>query len=83
VTYASDISHVRATLEGAAELVNLEWAVPDSNPQVIMTGFGNSSMDWEVASWMNNPWELRPTLSALHEETWRAFKDRGIIIAFP
>jgi small-conductance mechanosensitive channel len=83
VTYRSDMRQVRATLEGVAELVNRKWAVPDSKPQVIMTGFGNSSVDWEVAIWMNNPWELRPALSDLHEEIWRALQERGIVIAFP
>jgi small-conductance mechanosensitive channel len=36
-----------------------------------------------VAIWMNNPWELRPALSDLHEEIWQALQERGIVIAFP
>lgn len=83
VTYGSDMRLVRRTLEGVADHVNAKWAVPNSKPQVIMTGFGNSSVDWEVAIWMNNPWELRPALSDLHETVWAAFQEQHIVIAFP
>jgi small-conductance mechanosensitive channel len=74
---------VRRTLEEVGARVNAKWAVADTRPQVIMTGFGTSSVDWEVAIWMNNPWELRPALSDLHEEIWWALKQAGLVIAFP
>jgi small-conductance mechanosensitive channel len=83
VTYASDMREVRRTLEEVAARVNARWAVQNNRPQVIMTGFGTSSVDWEVAIWMNDPWELRPALSELHEEIWWALKRAGIVIAFP
>lgn len=83
VTYASDMRLVRRTLESVAAQVSAKWAVPETKPQVVMTGFGSSSVDWEVAIWMNNPWELRPALSALHEDIWWAFQEAGVVIAFP
>lgn len=83
VSYASDMSLVRNTLEEVAERVNAQWGVAGTKPQVIMTGFGNSSVDWEIAVWMNNPWELRPAMSQVHEQVWWAFKEKHIVIAFP
>jgi small-conductance mechanosensitive channel len=82
VTYGSDMRLVRATLEEVAESASRKWAVPE-RPQIVMTGFGDSSVNWEVAIWMNSPWELRPALSELHEAIWWAFQDRKIVIAFP
>jgi potassium efflux system protein len=83
VSYGSDMRLVRRILESVAERVNARWTVPDAAPQVIMTGFGSNAVEWEVAIWMNNPWELRPALSALHEEIWWALKQAGVVIAFP
>jgi small-conductance mechanosensitive channel len=83
VTYGSDMRAVRRVLESVAERMNAKWAVPDTKPQVIMVGFGSSSVDWEVAIWMNNPWEFRPAVSDLHEAIWAAFQDEHIVIAFP
>jgi len=48
-----------------------------------MTDFGDNSVNWEVAIWMNDPWTSRPAESALHEAIWWAFQDKGIVIAFP
>ena len=48
-----------------------------------MTGFGDNSVNLEVAIWMDNPWEYRRAISDLHESIWSAFKQSGITIAFP
>ena len=83
VVYDSDMKLVKETLHGVAEKVSQTFAVPDTALQVIMTGFGSHSVDWEVAIWMDDPWRARPAISALHEAIWWAFRDRGIVIAFP
>lgn len=83
VVYAADMKAVRQTLERVAEEVSKEWAVPNQRPQVIMTGFGDNAVQWEVAIWMDNPWEARRAQSDLHEALWFALKDAGIVIAFP
>lgn len=83
VTYASDMALVRKTLEAVAEAVNTRKRVPDRRPQVIMTEFGNSSVNFEIGVWIDNPWEYRNALSELHEAVWWAFKEKDITIAFP
>ena len=83
VTYDSDMAVVKETLLGVAREVSTIHAVVGHAPQVIMTEFGNNSVNWEVAIWMNDPWAARPAISALHESIWWAFKAKGIVIAFP
>jgi potassium efflux system protein len=48
-----------------------------------MTAFGESSVDWELAIWIDDAWELRPAQSRVHEAVWEAFHREGIVIAFP
>ncbi len=83
VIYASDMARVRQVLEQVADQVSAKWAVAGQKPHVFMTAFGDSSVNFEVAIWMSNPWEARPALSDLHESIWWAFKENGITIAFP
>jgi small-conductance mechanosensitive channel len=83
VVYGSDMKIVKHTLESVARTVSETYAVPDTEPQVIMTGFGDNSVNWEVAIWMNDPWSGRRAVSALHEAVWWAFQEQGIVIAFP
>jgi small-conductance mechanosensitive channel len=83
VVYGSNMDVVRETLEMVAREMSEKWAVQHSQPQVFMTEFGNHSVNFEVAVWMNDPWKQRHATSDLHEAIWAAFKARGIVIAFP
>ena len=83
VTYDSDMAVVKDTLMNVARKVSDTYAVEGQAPQVIMTEFGNHSVNWEVAIWVNDPWAARPAMSALHEAIWWVFQDAGIVIAFP
>ncbi|MDH4282827.1 MAG: mechanosensitive ion channel [Myxococcales bacterium] len=81
VTYDSDLRLVREVLEVVAGRIKTD--LPMYQPQVLLLGFGNSSVDFEVAIWMDDPWWARIKLSELNEAIWWAFKERGIVIAFP
>lgn len=81
VTYGSDLKLVRETLEEVAGRIKTD--LPLYKPQVLLLGFGNSSVDFEVAIWMDDPWWSRMKLSELNEAIWWAFQERGIVIAFP
>ena len=83
VTYDSDMAVVKETLTAVASTVSGRYAIEGKAPQVIMTDFGDNAVNWEVAIWMNDPWTSRPAISALHEAIWWAFKEKGIVIAFP
>ncbi len=81
VSYGSDLRQVRETLEGAAE--RLERRSKDKVPLVLLTEFGNSSVDFEVSIWIDEPWQSRRARSDMREAIWWAFKETGITIAFP
>jgi potassium efflux system protein len=83
VVYRSDLAVVREALESVARSVSDRWGVPEPPWQVILTGFGSSSVDYEVAIWMRDPWSARLAVSELHESVWWAFRERDITIAFP
>lgn len=81
VSYDSDMARVREVLTRVSR--SLDWGAPDREPQVLMIGFGKSSVDFEVAVWMENPWRARHGVSQLNEAIWAAFKAESIAIAFP
>jgi small-conductance mechanosensitive channel len=81
VTYGSDMTVVRRTLERVAE--GIPWRRQDHGPVVLLTEFGNSSVDYEVSVWMDDPWRVRRARSELNEAIWWALKEEGVTIAFP
>jgi small-conductance mechanosensitive channel len=81
VTYDSDMRRVRSALERAA--TDASWRLQERDPVVVMTEFGNSSVDWQVSVWIDDPWRARRYLSELLEAIWWALKEDGIVIAFP
>ncbi len=81
VTYDSDMRKVREVLEAAAAAV--PFRTREMEPRVLMWGFGNSSVDWDVSIWMDNPWHAQRGRSELNETIWNALADAGITIAFP
>jgi len=80
VVYDSDMRRVRAALQEAASGVK---GVSSREPLVLMTAFGNSSVDFEVSVWTNDPWRSRRAQSELYEAVWWKLQESGIVIAFP
>ena len=81
VHYGSDLKLVFETLQHVA--ARQTWRTQDQDPRVLLLGFGNSSVDFEVSVWIDNPWDARVYLSQLNDALWWALKDAGITIAFP
>jgi potassium efflux system protein len=81
VGYDSDLSQVRETLQQVAD--KLPWRAPDPAPQVLLSEFGSSSVVYDVAVWMRDPWRARRRQSDLNEAIWLGLRDNGIRIAFP
>lgn len=81
VTYGSDMKSVKNTLEKAA--IDLPWRYQGQIPVVLLTEFGDSSVNFEVSVWMEDPWRARRAKSDLNEAIWWALKDAEITIAFP
>ena len=81
VTYGSDLRQVAATLRNAAD--SFEQRSNRQAPRVQLTEFGNSSVNFDVSVWIDDPWVAPQMLSQLHLTIWWALKDAGIVIAFP
>lgn len=81
VTYGSDMAEVRRVLQETAD--GIEWRARDYDSVILMKEFGNSSVNFVVSVFTENPWILRQQRSALNEAIWWALKDAGITIAFP
>jgi small-conductance mechanosensitive channel len=81
VTYDSDLDLAMAALREAAG--SLGWRLADYDPRVLLTGFGDSSVDLEVHVWIQDPWLARVRASELNLAIWRELQRAGIVIAFP
>lgn len=81
VIYGSDMRLVRKTLEECA--AQLPERSQLKKPVILMTEFGDSSVNFDVSVWVDDPWLTRLAKSKLHEAIWWALKDTGIVIAFP
>lgn len=81
VTYSSDMAKVREVLEATAEAI--PWRDKTQAPRILMTDFGDSSVNFKVFASSHEPWLARRLASELNEAIWWALKDAGIVIAFP
>jgi small-conductance mechanosensitive channel len=81
VTYDSDMAQVRRVLEEATAAI--EWRDPKIDPVILMTEFGNSSVNFDVSVWVTDPWGRNVSRSHLYTAVWFALKEAGIVIAFP
>ena len=81
VIYGSDMALVREGLEGA--MAALDWRCAEREPVVLLTEFADSSVNFEVSVWIDDPWRIKKARSDLNEAIWWALKQAGIVIAFP
>ena len=80
VSYDSDMELVNTVLEKTA--ADLKWKIGD-DVRVLMLDFGTSSVDFGVYVTMDDPWEQRYYMSEIRKAIWKAFKEEGIVIAYP
>jgi small-conductance mechanosensitive channel len=81
VVYSSDMALVRRVLEKAAQ--ELDWHTQEPPPRILLKEFGDSSVNFEVSLWIDDPWTMQQRRNELNEAVWWALKDAGITIAFP
>ncbi len=81
VVYGSDMALVRRVLEETAG--GLAWPTKQRAPRILLTDFGDSSVNWEISVWIEEPWSMRQRRSELNEALWWALKEAGVVIAFP
>jgi len=81
VSYESDLRRVIQVLREAA--VALEGRDLAQDPIILLTDFGDSSVNFEVSVWITDPWLAPRHLSKLNENIWWALKDADVSIPFP
>jgi potassium efflux system protein len=81
VAYESDLKRVRAVLEQNCN--NLEWKSKHTEPLILLDAFGDSSVNYLIRVWLDDPWIADRARSQLNEAIWGALKDAHIVIAFP
>jgi small-conductance mechanosensitive channel len=81
VSYAADLDEVKRVLRQAAE--SLPGRSERHEPRVLLCGFGDSSVNFEVSVWSEDPWGARVTRSSLNEAIWWALRAAKITIPYP
>jgi small-conductance mechanosensitive channel len=81
VAYGSDIDHVIDTLNEVAS--GHSEVCGDPAPRVRFRAFGNSSLDFELLCWINQPVDRGRTLHELNCAVYKAFQAAQIEIPFP
>lgn len=81
VSYAADPNQVRDILLDAAKEESrvLEHPAPD----VLFRQYGDSSIDFELRVWIDEPWSFPTVKSALYFSIWYRLKEANIEIPFP
>ena len=81
VVYSSDMDRVVEILHAVAR--EQPYRIGEFDPVVLLTDFGDNSVNFEVSIWIDKPWDMRRRRSELNLAIWRAFKAEEIVIAFP
>lgn len=81
VSYASDPNQVRDILLEAAN--EEERVLDEPAPDVLFKQYGESSIDFELRVWIDDPWLFPKVRSALYYSIWYKLKQVDIEIPFP
>ena len=68
VSYSSDPNQVRDLLVQAA--VEEEQVLDNPHPEVLFRGYGESSLDFDLRTWIDDPWQAPRVRSALYFSIW-------------
>jgi small-conductance mechanosensitive channel len=81
VAYGSDLTRVLSILDTVGK--EHPDVLSDPPPNAIFTGFGNSSIDFELRVWVGDINKRLPVKSDLGQTIDRFFREAGISIPFP
>ena len=81
VAYGSDTAKVKECLLQVAS--ENDDVLEDPAPQVFFVDFGNSSLDFELGVWLNQPAREPDIASALRFRIDAIFRESGVEIPFP
>lgn len=81
VACESDLDPVARVVFDAA--ASLPGRIESREPRVLLTEFADSSVNFEVSVWTQDPWRSRVSISELNNAIWRALRAARITIPFP
>lgn len=81
VAYGSDIAKVKRVMIETMQTV--EGVYRDRKPDVVMTGFGDSSLDLEMRCWINAFGDRPKMVDRINVAVYNALNEAGIEIPFP
>jgi small-conductance mechanosensitive channel len=81
VSYDSDVAEVERVLREAA--IGIDWRDSSLEPVILLRGFGDSSVNFDVSVWVHDPFARSLSQSDLNRVVWYALKHAGITIAYP
>ncbi|OUR97166.1 hypothetical protein A9Q84_12630 [Halobacteriovorax marinus] len=81
VAYGSDTQKVKDLLLEIANGMN--GVLTNPTPKVFFDNFGDSSLDFTVALWIDDIWDYREVLSNVRFSIDQSFRDNKITIPFP
>lgn len=61
----------------------LTWRKKGHTPRIQLKKFDDSSVNFEVSMWIEDPWTMQQRRNDLLEAIWWALKDADVTIAFP
>jgi small-conductance mechanosensitive channel len=81
ISYDSDLKRVKEILEHVCH--NLEWRSRQLQPLIILDAFGDSSVNYKIHVWIEDPWRAGRLRGQLNESIWWELKEAGIVIPYP
>ena len=81
VAYGSDVDQVKQVLMDVAE--KCEYLVADPEPRVRFRAFGESSLDFQLLGWVEEPVLQGRAIDDLNSQIYKRFAEAGIQIPFP
>jgi len=81
VAYGSDVDRLRDLLTDIA--VQHPWTCQEPEPRVRFRTFGNSSLDFELLCWIDEPVLRGRVIDALNSEIYKKLASEGIEIPYP
>lgn len=80
VAYGSDVNQCQDIIEQVID--NNKFIIHDPKPLILLTNFGNSSVDYRILFWTNNIGRWIETRSDVMKEIYSKFDEKGISLPF-
>jgi len=81
VSYKSDLEKVKKLLTEIA--LKNDYVLNDPEPDVLLSNFGDSSIDFKLLIWTTDVWRYEKTLSEIRFSINKMFKENNVEIPFP